>query len=203
MSFFKWVITLVNLIFTKVKNAVILAGYNERTIYKHFRKQGAKVGDHCRIQTRSLGSEPYLIEIGNHVCVSAGVIFHTHDGGTWVFREEVPEVSAFGKIIIEDNCLIGRNVQLLPNIRIGKNSIIGANSVVISDVPPFSIFMGVPARPFGSILKYKEKCFNTWKIQEPLDLDKTQKQWPSKKNQKILKRHLIELFMNMSKTRDE
>ena len=89
--------------------------------------------------------------------ISQGVVFYTHDASAWLFRNEVPDIKGFGKIVIEDNCLIGRNAHLNTGIRIGKNSIVGANSVVITDVPPNSIVMGVPARVIGSSLTNREK----------------------------------------------
>ena len=47
---------------------------------------------------------------------------------------------------IEDNVIIGAGAKVLGNITIGANSKIGANSVVIRDVPPNSTAVGVPAR---------------------------------------------------------
>lgn len=51
-----------------------------------------------------------------------------------------------GDVIVEDYVWIGANVFINPKIKIGKNSVIGANSVVTKDVPPFSIVGGVPAK---------------------------------------------------------
>jgi len=96
-----------------------------------------------------LGTEPYLIKIGNHVAIAAEVSFATHDGAVWVFRDEVPDLQVFGPIVIEDNCIIGLRATIFPNVRIGRNSVIAAGSVVINDVPPNSVVMGVPARTFG------------------------------------------------------
>jgi len=47
---------------------------------------------------------------------------------------------------IEDNVIVGAGAKVLGNITIGANSKIGANSVVIHDVPPNSTAVGVPAR---------------------------------------------------------
>ena len=49
-------------------------------------------------------------------------------------------------IIIEDEVWIGANVTILPGVRIGKCSVIGAGSVVTKDVEEYSIYAGVPAR---------------------------------------------------------
>jgi sugar O-acyltransferase (sialic acid O-acetyltransferase NeuD family) len=51
-----------------------------------------------------------------------------------------------GCVDIEDYAFIGSNATILPRIRIGKNSIIGAGSVVTKDVPENSIVYGNPAR---------------------------------------------------------
>jgi len=99
---------------------------------------------------------------------------------------------------------IGRNVDLLPNIRIGRNSIVGAGSVVISDVPPDSIVMGVPARVIGSVPKYEEKCVTAWKEQKPPDLldekgGEIRRWWRFKKNRQKRRKHLTNLLMNQVK----
>jgi maltose O-acetyltransferase len=53
----------------------------------------------------------------------------------------------FGKkIVIEDGVWIGFGATVLPGVRIGYKSIIGAGSVVNKDIPPYSIAVGVPAK---------------------------------------------------------
>lgn len=56
-----------------------------------------------------------------------------------------------GTIILEDDCWIGAGVIILPNIIVGKGSIVGAGSVVTKDVPPNSIVAGVPAKIIRTI----------------------------------------------------
>ena len=47
-----------------------------------WRDKGAKIGRNCFIHpSANLSSEPYLIEIGDHVRINTGVIIVTHDGG--------------------------------------------------------------------------------------------------------------------------
>ena len=182
-----------------IKTKIELFGYNRFTIAEYFRKQGAKIGEGCSIVPFSLGTEPYLVKIGNNVTIAQGVCFITHDGGVWVFRKEIPDIQVFGTIIIEDNCVIGQNSILFPNVKIGHNSIVGAGSVVISDIPPNTIAMGVPARPFGSVEKYKEKCIARWNEQRPLgcNIEEGSTWWTTchlEENRKKLKRHLVKLF---------
>ena len=51
-----------------------------------------------------------------------------------------------GFIVIEDDVWIGANSVILPNVKIGADSIIGAGSVVTKDIPSHSIYGGVPAK---------------------------------------------------------
>lgn len=183
----------------RLRAAYELRKYSPATIAEYLRRQGSQIGEGCFIVPTSLGTEPYLVKIGNHVAIAYGVTFSTHDGAAWIFRDQAPDTQVFGPIVIEDNCIIGNNAILLPNIRIGRNSVVGAGSVVISDVPPNSVIMGVPARPFGSVDKYREKCLERWKAQRPPDaiLEPGETWWNSKhfsENREKLKRHLVQLF---------
>lgn len=51
-----------------------------------------------------------------------------------------------GPVIIEDNCWIGFGSHILSGVKIGKNSVIGANSVVTKSIPPFCVAAGSPAQ---------------------------------------------------------
>jgi acetyltransferase-like isoleucine patch superfamily enzyme len=205
MSSVPWILSFLWRVLKKFRLLIVQARYNSYTIAEYYRKQGAQIGENCDIATSSLGTEPYLISIGNHVLISEGVVFHTHDGGVWIFRENNPGIRVYGTIVIEDNCLIGRNAQLLPNIRIGRNSIVGAGSVVIADVPPNSVVIGVPARVISSIQKYEENCLSKWKEQKPPDLhiEEGREWWTSRKNRQKLRRHLTNLLIDQSKAEEE
>lgn len=48
--------------------------------------------------------------------------------------------------VIEDNCWVAQNVSVLAGSHIGKNCIIGANSVVTGTIPSFSMAAGIPAK---------------------------------------------------------
>jgi acetyltransferase-like isoleucine patch superfamily enzyme len=157
-------------LYSRVCKSIELRKYNPYTIAEYFRKQGTHIGEGCFIVPTDLGAEPYLIKIGNHVAIAAEVAFATHDGAVWVFRDQMPDLQVFGPIVIEDNCIIGLRSTIFPNVRIGRNSVVAAGSLVINDVPPNSIVMGVPARSFGSMDKYREKCLQRWAEQRPPDV---------------------------------
>jgi len=140
-----------------------LNNYDQYTIEDYFRKKGYDVGKNNRIFIRNLGGEPYLVKIGNHVAISKGVVFITHDGGCFIFRDEIPDLHVFGKIEVKDNCMIGINSIILPNVTIGPNSVVGAGSVITQDVPPNTVVGGVPAKVICPISEYKDKCVERWK----------------------------------------
>ncbi|MEG2094791.1 MAG: acetyltransferase, partial [Lachnospiraceae bacterium] len=50
------------------------------------------------------------------------------------------------KIEIGDNVWIGNGVSVLKGVNIKKGSVIGANSVVVKDIPEYSIAVGAPAK---------------------------------------------------------
>jgi len=60
-------------------------------------------------------------------------------------------LSTKGPILIDDDALLGYGVIVLSGVRIGKGAVIGAGSVVTSDVPDGAIAAGVPA----SIIKMR------------------------------------------------
>jgi acetyltransferase-like isoleucine patch superfamily enzyme len=113
---------------------------------KYLRKQGMIIGEGCHFNTMSFSTEPYLIELGNHVAISAGTDLVTHDGAVWCFRENESNEDLFGKIIIGNNVFIGINCTILPNTTIGNNSIVGAGSVLRGKFPDDSVIVGNPAK---------------------------------------------------------
>jgi acetyltransferase-like isoleucine patch superfamily enzyme len=115
---------------------------------KYARYIGVRIGKECDIQDINFGSEPYLIEIGNHVQITKGVKIFTH-GDAWVFRDQFPELDYFGKVIINNNVYIGNNSMIMPGVTIGNNVIIGAGSIVTKSIPDGKIAVGNPARIVG------------------------------------------------------
>jgi acetyltransferase-like isoleucine patch superfamily enzyme len=130
---------------------------------KYLRSLGVKIGNDCQILNRPInyGSEPWLIEIGNKVTVTNGVFLLTHDASSRLFRESLTGSSKFGNrfgtVRVLDNCFIGINSIILPGVTIGPNSIVGAGSVVVKDVPPNTVVAGVPAREISDLEDYIKK----------------------------------------------
>lgn len=127
------------------------------------RKLGVTVGNRCRFiatDSATFGSEPYLVTIGEHVTITAGVRFVTHDGGVWILRDEFPDLDIVAPIAIGNNVFIGLNVMILPGVTVGNNVVLAAGSVVTRDIPSNSVAAGVPARTIKSVEKYRENSID-------------------------------------------
>lgn len=135
----------------------ILKNYNS---IKYARLIGVKVGDNCRlIGNIKYGTEPYLIEIGNHVSITAGS-FICHEGAHWVLKgidKKYSNTFGYGKIIINDNVYIGQGCTILRGVTIGENTIVGACGLVTKSLEPNSVYAGVPAKKICSLDEWKEK----------------------------------------------
>ena len=138
---------------------------NSSNYISYLRTKGVKIGDDCEIyKSANFGSEPYLISLGNHVRINAGVQLITHDGGMWVLRSDYSgfankykNADKFGRINIGNNVHIGTNATIMPGITIGDNCIVACNAVVTHDVPSGSIVGGIPAKLIETLDDYEKK----------------------------------------------
>lgn len=124
---------------TKFENNIYISDAKEITIGKHVR-----INENVFLQGK--------ISIGDFVMIAPNVAIHS---STHIYDStDVPMVtmglSKKRKVIIEDDVWIGRNALILPGIKIGKGSIIGANSVVTKHIEQYSIVGGVPAKLIGN-----------------------------------------------------
>lgn len=107
------------------------------------------------------------IEIGNGVLFGSRVHVSDHNHGRYVGQsqshpQQPPaerELAIRGAVIIEDNVWIGDNVIILGPVRIGAGAIVGANSVISSDVPASCMVVGAPAK----VVKQFDGELNLWK----------------------------------------
>lgn len=99
-------------------------------------------------------SLPYTVPVGRRVRIwhHSGMVLHARSIGDDV---HIRQNTTFGVAhrgqnealpVIEDGADIGCNVCILGNVRIGAGAVIGAGSVVLTDVPPGTVAVGVPAR---------------------------------------------------------
>jgi acetyltransferase-like isoleucine patch superfamily enzyme len=104
----------------------------------------------------SMGTDVHIgcinkVVIGNHVLMASRIYISDHAHGDTTAEDfalppiKRPLVSR-GPVIIEDNVWIGEGACIMPNVRVGKNAVIGANAVVTKDVPANAVVGGVPAK---------------------------------------------------------
>jgi acetyltransferase-like isoleucine patch superfamily enzyme len=84
-----------------------------------------------------------LVQIGADCMLGTHVIILDSDFHTAADHQRVP-VSR--PVVIQDGAWIGNRAMILPGVTIGEGAVVGAGSVVMSDVPARSIAMGNPAR---------------------------------------------------------
>lgn len=89
---------------------------------------------------------PRGVHIGPHTYVALEAMVLSHDRTRGVYADT----------IIERNCFLGARCLILPGVRIGEGSIVGAGSVVTQDVPPRSIVVGNPAEILRSGVNTRE-----------------------------------------------
>jgi acetyltransferase-like isoleucine patch superfamily enzyme len=92
------------------------------------------------------------VEIGNHVMIGPKVMIrggnHRMDViGSYMDDVKIKRPEDDQKVIIEDDVWIGANVTILKGSYIREGSVIGACSLVNGEIPPYSVAVGVPAKP--------------------------------------------------------
>lgn len=133
---------------------------------EYMKRVFAKCGDNCYIELPFRANwGGHHVHFGNNVYVNFNGVFvddgHIYVDDNVLIGPNVTLVTAahpidpdlrrktyqFNKDIhIEENVWIGANVVVLPGVTIGKNSIIGAGSIVTRDIPSDVVAFGAPAR---------------------------------------------------------
>jgi acetyltransferase-like isoleucine patch superfamily enzyme len=123
-------------------------GINHEVIIRTLTKDAELIiGDNVGISGGGICCAKKVV-IGNNVMFGANAFvtdtdFHPINPEN---RRFTKEGTGFSPVIIEDNVFLGMNVLVLKGVRIGKNSVIAAGSVVTSDIPENVIAGGIPAK---------------------------------------------------------
>ncbi len=91
------------------------------------------------------------VVIGDYVSIGERTYItdHFHGASSYAHLQMPPRhrpLFSRGKVVIGECATIGENCAIMPGVTIGAHSVIGANSVVTKDVPPYSIVAGIPAK---------------------------------------------------------
>ena len=119
-----------------LSHSVILRTLHPRAQIKIGKNFGMSGGTICAFE---------LIEIGDNVGIGANCTIldssmHVMDTRLSVSERDNTALIKTRPVIIEDNVMINMNVTIMPGVRIGHHAIIGANAVVVKDVPPYAVY---------------------------------------------------------------
>lgn len=106
-----------------------------------------EIGDHCVIAMLSiLNGFAGKLRIGKHVSIAHKVLIMCDSGpsASKLMQEVYPIIR--GDVTIEDHVWIGTGVVIMPNVTIGRCSIIAANSFVSGNVEAYCLYGGNPAK---------------------------------------------------------
>ena len=133
------------------------------TIFEFVNLYGCEIGDESRIgafvEIQRDATIGHRVRIQSHTFICSGVrieddVFVGHNvtfindrhpssesarGGTWVIEPTV----------VKRGASIGSGAVILCGLTIGEGAQVGAGAVVVGDVPPGTVVVGVPARPLG------------------------------------------------------
>ncbi|MBE6208166.1 MAG: acyltransferase [Rikenellaceae bacterium] len=148
-QFFK---TYYRALLVSMMNWVILAPFNPRLLRPRLlRALGATVGrdvfigDYVRVDMNHAD----LIILEDHVHVAAGtrLLCHQRDLSNYCVGDDYAKLGyRYGKIHLKKGCLIGMDSIVMPHVTIGEGAIVGAGSLVTSDIPAWTVATGRPAK---------------------------------------------------------
>lgn len=124
------------------------------------------LGHSCKFGNCDFGKDMKLISIGSNVQIQDGVKFINYRPSAEHFDKLLNAgrnhmLRDLGPIIIEDNVFIGADVLILPNVTIGKNSLILNGSVITKTIPENSVVCGNPAHVVDNIDSWYSKMVFT------------------------------------------
>jgi sugar O-acyltransferase (sialic acid O-acetyltransferase NeuD family) len=106
---------------------------------------------HYEVQLGNGTSVMQNVLIGNCVSVGEGTLINAyssvhHDVVIGIYCEISPHAVLLGGCSLGDHCFVGCNANILPDIKVGRNVIIGAGAVVDADLPDNCVAAGMPAK---------------------------------------------------------
>jgi acetyltransferase-like isoleucine patch superfamily enzyme len=109
--------------------------------------ESLKLGKFFDIGTFTYINSQFGVEISNNVQIGSHCSIYSH---STIDNKK-------GPVKLEKNCKIGSHSTIMPNVKIGENSIVAAYSFVTKNIPKNEIWMGVPAK-FKSKIQGKNTC---------------------------------------------
>ena len=128
------------------------------------------IGRSVLIGRRGVISSADPLEIGSF-CLFAPNVYVSNADHDYSESYRQPLIASgirnHGPLVVEENCWLGMNSVVSGGFRIGRGSVVGANTVVRGDVPPFAVVVGNP----GRVVKLFNSETRTWEpVRAPDDL---------------------------------
>lgn len=133
----------------------------EQNVKYHFDFIGDQliIGKFCSIAAGTT----FIMNGGNHLTQSVSTFPFAIFGEDWSHAMDGKSYPSKGNTVVGNDVWIGYNATIMPGVTIGDGAIIAANATVVSDVSPYSIVGGNPAKEI-------KKRFADEKISELLEL---------------------------------
>lgn len=125
-------------------------------------REGARIGKDCIVMMGAvinIGAEigtRTMVDMNAVIGARAMIGRDCHIGAGAVIAG-VLEPPSRKPVILRDGVLVGANAVVLEGIRVGKNSVIGAGAVVVDDIPPRVVAVGMPAKVVRNIEEVKNQ----------------------------------------------
>jgi acetyltransferase-like isoleucine patch superfamily enzyme len=107
-----------------------------------------RIGNNVHIGSHNIIGARRSIVLEDNVLIGPHVMIgdHSHHYEDIDIPIKLQQATEGSSVRIERDSWIGANVFVLPGVTIGRHSVVGANSVVNRDIPPYSVAVGAPAR---------------------------------------------------------
>jgi acetyltransferase-like isoleucine patch superfamily enzyme len=127
-------------------------------------REGARIGHHVRIGTHC--------DVQGHCVIGDYTRLHSHvqvnhrsqvGDFVWLFpyvmlaNDPHPPSDTLSGVTIESFAVVAARAVLLPGVRIGRDALVAAGSLVTADVPPETLAIGRPARHRGSVREIRSR----------------------------------------------
>lgn len=155
--------------YTYYDDAVELTGFEKNNVLFNYPVFGDKliIGKFCQLASGT----KFIMGPANHRLCSATTYPFNVFGGAWT--ENTPphldQLPRKGDIVVGNDVWIGRESIIMPGVKIGDGAIIAAYSVVVKDIPAYTVYGGNPAKfikdRFDAELKDLLLRFRWWDLE--------------------------------------
>lgn len=126
------------------------APFNAWRLFFH-KLRGVRMGkDVYIVQTAFLEeARPWLITIEDNVRIGSGVTINTHNAVFCLYINGMPNI--YAPVVLRRNCTVGCKATIMEGVTVGEGAVVGAGALVVNDVPPGMVVVGVPAKVLCSV----------------------------------------------------